>query len=264
AIQQVRPHFQPTPPSYPEGYDCKLLETLNDKSGNQAVYSPCSKTLTCAELKEWKTHQIQWESEGQVTVKSIDRQENPSEHTIYLREKLKECEQEWKEVLNKVFEQNLQAQRNQAQSQRGMSLYPYLCVLDPSCYVEIMLQEIRRLAETSETFSPSVHYLHRNLGAKVMNLYTTWIKKENGVADKVSALYDKYLEYYVNPHLTTTFPPRRFWQKLKTVYFHGPTIDSEEVCWPHHVLLGVSNILYTVLWALLYSFLCSEIHIKVM
>ena len=48
-----------------------------------------------------------------------------------------------------------------------MNYYTYLKALDPSQYVDILLQEIYKLAEGSETFSPTVGQLFRELGQKM-------------------------------------------------------------------------------------------------
>ena len=48
-----------------------------------------------------------------------------------------------------------------------MTYYTYIKALDTGQYADILLNEIRMLSEGSETFSPTVGQLFRELGRKV-------------------------------------------------------------------------------------------------
>ena len=49
----------------------------------------------------------------------------------------------------------------------SMTLYPYLRVLRKEVYVKALIREIRRLADGSETFSPALFTLYRELGSRI-------------------------------------------------------------------------------------------------
>lgn len=65
----------------------------------------------------------------------------------------------------------MRAQHNCLKSYRTVNIYPYLRTLNTEQYVDIILQEVRKLAEGSETFSPSLNLLYRNLGNQVKLRY---------------------------------------------------------------------------------------------
>lgn len=78
------------------------------------------------------------------------------------------------------------------------------------------IQEIRKLAEGSETYSPTVSQLYRELGAKVLSRYQVLYKKDKGILEKVQQLYADYIKWYLNPskfdrHVQN---PRQKWQEL--------------------------------------------------
>lgn len=79
-------------------------------------------------------------------------------------------QEKWKETIRNAIARELEiirAQHNCLKSYRNTNIYPYLRVLNSEQYVEIIIQEIRKLAEGSETFSPTVNYLYRNLANQV-------------------------------------------------------------------------------------------------
>jgi len=71
------------------------------------------------------------------------------------------------------------------------------------------------LAEGSETYSPSIVQLHRELGLRVLSRYEVMYKKQNGILDKVDALYREYCRWYLNPaELGSNLNSRQKWQEL--------------------------------------------------
>lgn len=70
----------------------------------------------------------------------------------------------------------IRAQHNCLKSYRSVNIYPYLRALNTEQYVDIIIQEVRKLAEGSETFSPSVNLLYRNLANQVKLRYIIYTK----------------------------------------------------------------------------------------
>jgi len=74
------------------------------------------------------------------------------------------------------------------------------------------------LAEGSETYSPSVIQLHRELGARVLSRYEVTFKKDHGILEKVDRLYQEYIRWYHHPEGAEQVPPimnsREKWQRL--------------------------------------------------
>lgn len=72
-----------------------------------------------------------------------------------------------------AFYRDLNTLRSQthAKGNRSISLYPYLRTMEAEKYVDILMVEIRTLAEGSETFSLTVNQLYKQLGQKVQSRY---------------------------------------------------------------------------------------------
>lgn len=90
------------------------------------------------------------------------------------RKKLDELQEKWKESIRNAFARELEsirAQHNCLKSYRSVNIYPYLRVLNTEQYVDIIIHEVRKLAEGSETFSPTVNLLYRNLANQVKLRY---------------------------------------------------------------------------------------------
>lgn len=83
-------------------------------------------------------------------------------------------QEKWKETIRKAITRELEsirAQHNCLKSYKNVNIYPYLRVLSTEQYVDIIIQEIRRLAEGSETFSPTINLLHKNIANQVRLRY---------------------------------------------------------------------------------------------
>jgi len=94
---------------------------------------------------------------------------------VYIqRNKLEDLQEKWKETIRNAITRELEsirAQHNCLKSYRNVNIYPYLRVLNTEQYVDIIIQEVRKLAEGSETFSPTVNLLYRNLANQVRLRY---------------------------------------------------------------------------------------------
>ncbi|XP_037513108.1 DNA-directed RNA polymerase, mitochondrial [Rhipicephalus sanguineus] len=248
AIQKVMPDFVPEPSTFPRNYDCKLLRKLKNQKTLHKPHETPGDLPTLEELRQCAREQMGLETDGQVTVQSVAKLTNPSEKVLQMRKQVQELEASWKVKLKDAFVKNTRSLLSHSYMNRGMSLYPYLCVLEPDAYVNIMLQEVRALAMSSETFSPSLLILHHGVGVKVMTRYMTAVKERNGIASKVSALYDKYLEYCLEPELWSTYTARECWQRLNTENCEGPSLDVEISHWPFHAAVGIGRFLYDIIF----------------
>lgn len=248
AILKVMPDFVPEPSTFPRNYECNLLRKLKNQKTLHKVHELPGDLPTKDELQQFAHEQMGLETDGQVTVQSVAKLTNPSEKVLQMRKLVQESEALWKVKLKDAFVKNTRSLLSHSYMNRGMSLYPYLSVLEPDAYVNIMLQEVRALAMSSETFSPSMFTLHHGVGVKVMTRYMTAVKERNGIASKVSALYDKYLEYCLQPELWSRYTAREWWQKLNAENCMGPSLDVEISHWPFHAALGIGRFLYDIIF----------------
>lgn len=98
--------------------------------------------------------------------------------TCFQREKLDILQEKWKDSIRNAIARDLEcirAQHNCLKSYRNVNIYPYLRVLTTEQYVDIIIQEVRKLAEGSETFSPTMLFLYRNLGNQVKLRYFIYL-----------------------------------------------------------------------------------------
>lgn len=127
-----------------------------------------------------------------------------------------------------------------------MNYYTYLKVLDTHHYADILIKELYKLAEGSETFSPTVGQLFKELGQKVQQCYQIELKKHNGTLEKIGEIYSDYCDMWASGH--TEDNTRQMWQRLVHAQRHsGPSMDLPEVPWPNNVLSGVGRFLYNIL-----------------
>ncbi|XP_036223864.2 DNA-directed RNA polymerase, mitochondrial isoform X5 [Bactrocera oleae] len=194
AIRRIRPDFTPiyTPPVL--CYNNELLNNLNqsivplDKTSSSitnVMKSKCGYDRTetsspitnvmkskCgynrAELEKMAREQLKVELDGCITIRSI---ENSIEfaNAEYCRRKLKDLEELWRVQINAAIMRDLNTLRAQIRYKPNsfMNYYTYLKALDTSIYTDILIKEIFKLAEGSETFSPTVGQLYKELGKKI-------------------------------------------------------------------------------------------------
>lgn len=78
-------------------------------------------------------------------------------------------ESQWRTQITNAIVRDLNTLKAQVRYKPSgyMNYYTYLNTLDNSQYADIIIKEIYKLAEGSETFSPTVGTLYKELGQKV-------------------------------------------------------------------------------------------------
>ncbi|CAG0894441.1 unnamed protein product [Darwinula stevensoni] len=248
AICCVRPGFHPLTGTQDKSYSCQLLHTLNNPS-HKLMTSPAEGVMTVEELEKGLKEQLELELSGQISIKSVEAKPSPSHLTLLYRTRLKECEEKWRRDLRKSFMNGVGVLelRHKAHPvwSRSISILPYLHVLSPDSYVDIMIQEIHRLAEGSETFSPSTHILYKSIAAKVMHRYKIQECERYGVVDSLRNFYTAYSKFYLDSHECRQKLPREFWQEAleqKRTLF-----DLGERSWPPGILYSIGKFLYSLM-----------------
>lgn len=257
AIQSIEPNFKPqyTPPEV--AYSNPLLDKLNenirdfstsnnDQPVDNAIMNS-KKGFTADELRELAREQLEIELEGSITIKSIEKGKEFGDIKLY-RKRLDDLMNTWRSQVIAAVARDLNTLRAQARykSNSHMTYYNYLKCLDANQYADIILKEIRNLAEGSETYSPTVGQLHRELGRRVHAKYQIELKKRNGILQKMGEVYSEFCEQLEQSN--TSDNPRQMWQRI--VYNgreSGPSMDICEMTWPSNVMSGVGRFLYNVL-----------------
>ncbi|XP_060666767.1 DNA-directed RNA polymerase, mitochondrial [Drosophila nasuta] len=258
AIRRVRADFTPVyvPPQL--GYDNELLNDLNAYTVPVGAEAETIKQQDCsimnsklgyskAQLEQLAREQLQVELDGSITIKSIEK---PKEfaNAKFCRTKLKELDQTWRKQISAAIVRDLNTLRAQVRFKPHgyMNYYTYLKVLETSHFTDILIKEIYKLAEGSETFSPTVGQLYKELGQRVQQCYQIELKKHNGTLEKVGDIYSSYCELWDSGKSQDN--TRQMWQRLVHEQRHsGPSMDLPEVPWPSNVLIGVGRFLFNIL-----------------
>ncbi|XP_014662788.1 PREDICTED: DNA-directed RNA polymerase, mitochondrial-like [Priapulus caudatus] len=247
AILRIRPGIVFSLPKEYAGYATKLLTHLNVKQNKVWQDTPYLQLFTAAGLARQGRLQYEHEVTGVVGIESVEKRPPPDRHTLEMRKLLAENQIKWKKVLHTAFDRNTKVLSNKLSNTKAVNILPFLRVLRTEEFVDVMLQEVRTLAESSETFSAAMQTLYRGMGQRVLNRYTTRSKISSGLAAKIQKLYDEHLQYFIDPALTSSMNPREHWQKLLDATPEGPTVDVEDSAWPYNVLNGVGKFLYDII-----------------
>ncbi|XP_071451585.1 DNA-directed RNA polymerase, mitochondrial-like [Hetaerina americana] len=257
AVLSINPDFQVVLSSCPElDYTCSLLEGI--KALDFIMYhSPISGLVDCEQLKIFSSEQLQNEMKGYLNIKSIEHKHEPNGLVINQREKLAKCQEEWRQVILNTFSRDFQILRNCCKdgviTHRFLNIYPFLASVKKEELVELILQEIHKLAEESEVYSSTTNQLYRELGNQVCERYQVSWKKRTGIFDKIKDLHGKYCEWFSNPEkviladkrVTCT---RQAWQLLiHTHQNEGSSLNFREKSWPMNVQIEVGKYLYGII-----------------
>ncbi|VVC37456.1 DNA-directed RNA polymerase, N-terminal,Pentatricopeptide repeat,DNA-directed RNA [Cinara cedri] len=230
-------------------YSCPLLDHLNKQKFT--FKCPAEGLLSEKKMHELVHNQIEMEMASIVKVKSVDNNVSPSQKVLNYRKKLELLQEKWKKTIRNAITRELEvicAQQNCLKSYRNVNIYPYLRVLNSEQYVDIILQEVRKLAEGSETFSPTVHFLYRQLANQVRLRYQIKYKKNTKVLEKIKTVYSDYCSWYINSEHSDSQNTRQQWQKLVHKYKSiGADIEIEDKQWSSTILNSIGKFLYNII-----------------
>ncbi|XP_063699964.1 DNA-directed RNA polymerase, mitochondrial isoform X2 [Culicoides brevitarsis] len=261
AIQAVLPDFQPsyTPPHF--YYNNVLLDHLNEQVIDVATKVPRDAKIDGSEVMEPKrgftydelmafaNEQLEIEMAGYVKIKNIAKDSDAVTPQVEeYRAKWDELNQMWREKLTEGIKRDFTSIKASMHSQNGrhMNLFPYLKTLDVAQFTEILMREVHRLSEGSESFSAPLVTLYHNLGKKIQTLYQVEQKKRNGVLNKMRDTYENYCEILADGQSSDN--PRQLWQRIVHQSRHeGPSLDIVEKSWPQNVRLEVGKFFYNIL-----------------
>lgn len=115
-------------------------------------------------------------------MRSIESKAEPTKDVLYYRKVFDEHVELWEKDALKAFSRDLaalSAQRN------VLSMEPYMRCIPAKDFVKIIVEEAKKITLGSETYSPTVNLLYKDLGNKVYARYKVLRRQKNGVLDKV-------------------------------------------------------------------------------
>ncbi|XP_050347708.1 DNA-directed RNA polymerase, mitochondrial [Nymphalis io] len=255
AVRRLEPDFVPqyTPPLL--DYDCPLLDKIKlDNVDNRKglLISPASGLLTLEELKAKGREQLEMEMNGEIEVQNISVQNQESKDVDVYRQKLQAAEGEWRAAMREALRRNTGTLRARSNASHcAITLYPYLKVLSVDDFVNLMMSEINKLVDGSDSYSPTLKLLQRDLGTQVYNRYQIEQYKRNGVFNKIEQIYGKYCKWYLERHsldgTSTPYNSRQAWQILVHQNREGACLDVEEAPWPMEIRQNIGKFLYNII-----------------
>ncbi|XP_031628513.1 DNA-directed RNA polymerase, mitochondrial [Contarinia nasturtii] len=264
AMRRIHPSFVPvySPPQLV--YSNKLLDSLNE--GIQSIEVPPTEMLktenshtiarprsgfSADELNEYTEEQIKNEKQGYITVKNItmlDSSKYSNENVITHREILEKLTNQWRADILHAIRRKMSISQHKVyrKSTKLLNIYPYMRLLTPDEYTDLLINELEALAAVSDAHSPTVLQLYTELGAKVMNRYHTKLREQNGINEKVRSLYKIYSEILCSGNCSDN--PRQLWQRI---IHHsrqsGPCIFQKDIVWPWGVKIDIGKWLFKIL-----------------
>lgn len=262
AIRLAVPDFKPTytPPSLL--YDNAIMNPLNkhvkEISYNQIEHInenlPGSEIMkskegfTRDELERMAREQLETEMNGFIKIKSIQKFPEPTPNVLKFRAMIETFEKSWREKINASLNRDMDSMRSEefTKARGKQNLLPYLRALDQADFVEILIREIRILAGGSDTYSPSLKRLYKDLGNKVQLRYQMHNKEQNGILQKTGEIYGNFCEILSSG--TSSDNPRQCWQRLVFQKSNeGPSMNFSDRSWPAAAQIGIGRFLYNIL-----------------
>ena len=250
-VKMIKPGFERTYTTLNTEHKCPLLRKI--PMGNN-YQSPVEGLLTIDALKDFLKMQLQNESAIEVEIESIEKRDRNSETVSKSRSKVIELENYWKGTALAAFERNLKClKEKECHSNALMVLHPFLEVLDKKYYVNAILREIKQLTRGSETYSTSLKLLCADLGKHIYKRYEIKMKQQYGILDSIVNIYQKYLEWYLNPKSMPQFngmDNRTVWQHFELeekISICGTSLNSMCLSWPTDVITNVGRFLYNII-----------------
>ncbi|GAB1608142.1 DNA-directed RNA polymerase, mitochondrial-like [Argonauta hians] len=245
ALKLIDPQYEPFNEEINRKYSGTLLESLNVPQSTHTMIekNPYCGVVSNEYLMKQLLVQHQWECDDHVVIKSVQNQKGKSQaSTKPVVEKLLS---RWREDLESGFNRKISIYESR-KYENCMTLYPYLKLFPVKEYVNIMLSEAQRLANDSETFSPSLNFLWLRMGNKVYYRFLIEDKINSLVSKKTVQLYNDYIEKY-NEVEADTINHRHIWHDLMKKHCDGPSLDVPLKSWPPHIIKGVGRILFDII-----------------
>lgn len=261
AIHRIQPNYQPNYENVPLLYNNGLVNNLN-VNVKDYNYDPIaqinekcpgseimeSKTgFNKQQIEQWTQEQIVNELNGEISIKSCLKYPKPTTEVLQYRQRLEELQKRWRETIISSFNRNYNVLRSEDMRVRGgQSLLPYLRSLETEQYANIILSEIRRLTDGSESYSPYISQLYRCLGDKVEMRYHMEQKLKLGILQKTSDIYENYCDVMIAGNSSDN--SRQSWQRLvHKSNSSGPSVNFHPQSWNLPVKLAVGRFLYSII-----------------
>ncbi|XP_071805146.1 DNA-directed RNA polymerase, mitochondrial-like [Asterias amurensis] len=238
-LEDVQPGFKAPPPLQRPQCNVGIVKELYTKGRvpHLGKQSPCPEIMSQDEMLKKLDEQMKMEKSETVLIPSIEKEmsNNQSKKAI-----LEQHKQEWREALTRSFKYELKKLRRANNLRRATvgktNFYPFFSIMDPHEYVNLMLDALHELANSTE--GNMTVLLSRELGYRVQRKYLIRRKIKMGVADKVLKLYKEFVSRSLN---VKALNHRELWKSLEDSMPEGPSLDADVENWPANITLGIGS-----------------------
>ncbi|XP_036623366.1 DNA-directed RNA polymerase, mitochondrial [Trichosurus vulpecula] len=226
AIQKVEPGFSPPPAS---SRKIAISPLLRDFYSKEEPASYPKLPLSLLELQKRFQQQLKLESAMTITIDSVEKKPltNQNHHA---RKLLKDLKSQWQEALLKTFRET---KVHMSQLHPQINLYPYLCLLKDTDYVDLMMQTLLNLPPHGD----SLIHLVTSLAMKVQEKNLIQKKMKPFVLDELKRKYMNYLHLLAKDTQLDSCLPREHWESLESEATICSDFFTQEKAWPEMVLV---------------------------
>ncbi|CAG9865430.1 unnamed protein product [Phyllotreta striolata] len=255
AMRKVDPSYTPNYRRPIVFYDNRLINHLNHPDQEKEFTANTTEStglFDSQQLKKLVEKQIELEKDGHITITSIDSKNNVTEEVLRNRKSLEELYKTWETEALKAFNRDLatlSAQRS------AISMEPYIRSIPAKDCVSIIVEEAKKIAHGSETYSPTVNMLYKDLGSKVYARYKILRKQKSGVLNKITDIHQIYCTHYANSHKSldvlpeeeVVFNSRQVWQNIEyNLKDREASIEMDHQEWVPTILTFIGKFLYHI------------------
>ncbi|XP_044056573.1 DNA-directed RNA polymerase, mitochondrial [Siniperca chuatsi] len=234
AVHIVQPDYQPSLNATTSQCSSSLVQ---DFYIQRADHQYPKLDFTQEELQERFKRQLSMEQACTVTIDSVEAIKPVTKNMAKMRELLADQRTQWQKILLQALRESKMILANTNTKDYRLNLYPYLCVLEDSEYVDIMIQSVASLPPSGE----SLKILARDLGNRVYTKYSVRQKHQNQMVEKLGNIYNTYTELLAKDTKVYDVLPREQWCKLEMEQSSGPTLQGGETHWPYIVTLELGT-----------------------
>lgn len=226
---------------------------------HKRLNGPCSE----ANLQTAVTEQLDIEQNVYVKIRSIENSHKGNDAEVRRhRLNLERHRKLWLESAEKAVSRDLAALAARGIGGPLRFMDAYMRSIPAKDLVDILVTEAERIAQGSETYSPTTTQLYRDLGLKVWSRYRVLRRLRTGVQDSVTAVHREYCRKYYGPQhdveqehtpsevdsVSSTINPRQAWQWLtwRRKQKSDASTEMEGREWPSTAVQHVGRFLYHI------------------
>nr|XP_054768974.1 DNA-directed RNA polymerase, mitochondrial-like isoform X2 [Lytechinus pictus] len=244
-VQRLLPSFEPPGPGIRAQCTTNIVEDLYDGGSASEKGSSLLELMSREDLEHKIRQQWNMELAETVTVTSVEETGAPDAVTAHRRKLLDQHRTQWRRSLKRALENEKTRQYFKFKSPNFSSIcyYPFLILLQPDEYVDLMLQSLSNLSSTTE--GSMTISLARDLSTKLHRKYSIRAKLKQGNAQQIKELYEAYVLRTADDQETNFELPRESFQELEDRMLGSSSLDQgfQAKVWPTGMLIGIGTLL---------------------